>query len=80
MNTESIDLGLARYSDWAFTASVVILVLALLLLAVELASSRIRRVAEPEPVAAGHGPADPESPRRPRDPRRTGVGGANGGR
>jgi len=53
MNTESIDIGLARYSDWAFTASVVVLVLALLLLAVELASSRSRRVAERELVAAG---------------------------
>ena len=37
MSTD-IDLGLSRYSDWAFTASVVVLVLALLLLAVELAS------------------------------------------
>ena len=58
MNTESIDIGLARYSDWAFTASVVVLVLALLLLAVELASSRSRRVAERELVAAGYVPAD----------------------
>ena len=37
MNTEHIDIGLARYSDWAFTSSVVVLVAALLLLAVELA-------------------------------------------
>jgi cytochrome c-type biogenesis protein CcsB len=43
MNTEHIDIGLARYSDWAFTSSVVILVAALLLLAVELAYSRSRR-------------------------------------
>lgn len=50
-----IDLGLARYSDWAFTASVVVLVLALLLLAVEMASSRGRRVEERELVAAGVG-------------------------
>ena len=38
-----IDLGLARYSDWAFTSSVVVLVAALLLLAVELAYNRSRR-------------------------------------
>ena len=67
MNTESIDLGLARYSDWAFTASVVILVLALLLLAVELASSRSRRVADRELVAAGSVPADADRPHVPAD-------------
>ena len=67
MNTESIDIGLARYSDWAFTASVVVLVLALLLLAVELASSRSRRVAERELVAAGLVPADADRPRVPVD-------------
>ena len=43
MNTEHIDIGLARYSDWAFTSSVVVLVAALLLLAVELAYNRSRR-------------------------------------
>lgn len=52
MNTD-IDINLARYSDWAFTASVVVLVLALLLLAVELASSRGRKVETRELVAAG---------------------------
>ena len=52
MNTEHIDIGLARYSDWAFTASVMVLVLALLMLAVELASSRGRRVEARELVAA----------------------------
>ena len=31
MNTSHVDLGLARNSDWAFTSSVVILVVALLL-------------------------------------------------
>ena len=51
MNT-NIDIGLARYSDWAFTGSVVVLVLALLLLAVELASSRGRRVEAGELVGA----------------------------
>lgn len=53
MNTEHIDIGLARYSDWAFTSSVVVLVLALLLLAVELAYSRGRKVEARELVSAG---------------------------
>jgi cytochrome c-type biogenesis protein CcsB len=73
MNTESIDIGLARYSDWAFTASVVILVFALMLLAVELASSRSRRVSERELVAAGLVPADADRPRVPVDADRPGV-------
>jgi len=53
MNTEHIDIGLARYSDWAFTSAVVILVAALLLLAVELAYSRGRKVEQRELVMAG---------------------------
>ena len=53
MNTEHIDIGLARYSDWAFTSSVVVLVIALLFLAVELAYARSRTVADRELVAAG---------------------------
>ena len=53
MNTEHIDIGLARYSDWAFTSSIVILVGALLLLAVELAYSRGRKVEARELVSAG---------------------------
>ena len=58
MNTEHIDIGLARYSDWAFTSSIVILVGALLLLAVELAYSRGRKVEARELVSAGAaGPA-----------------------
>jgi cytochrome c-type biogenesis protein CcsB len=52
MNTEHIDIGLARYSDWAFTSSVVVLVAALLLLAVELAYSRGRKVEGRELVGA----------------------------
>ena len=52
MNTEHIDIGLARYSDWAFTSSVVVLVGALLLLAVELAYSRGRKVEARELVSA----------------------------
>lgn len=61
MNTEHIDIGLARYSDWAFTSSVVVLVGALLLLAVELAYSRGRRVEERELVGATVG-ADSATP------------------
>jgi cytochrome c-type biogenesis protein CcsB len=58
VNTEHIDIGLARYSDWAFTTSIVVLVGALLLLAVELAYSRGRAVDARELVAAGAaGPA-----------------------
>ena len=49
----NIDLSLASYSDWAFTTSVVVLVGALLLLAVELAYSRSRRVESRETVSAG---------------------------
>jgi cytochrome c-type biogenesis protein CcsB len=53
VNTEHVDIGLARLSDWAFTSSIVVLVLALLLLAVELAYTRSRKVAERELVGAG---------------------------
>ncbi|GAA2788553.1 MULTISPECIES: c-type cytochrome biogenesis protein CcsB [Mycolicibacterium] len=53
MNSANIDIGLARYSDWAFTSSVVVLVGALLLLAVELAYSRGRKVEARELVSAG---------------------------
>jgi cytochrome c-type biogenesis protein CcsB len=53
MNSEPVDLGLARYSDWAFTSSVVVLLIALLLLAVELAYTRSRKVTERELVMAG---------------------------
>ena len=60
MNTTHVDLGLARLSDWAFTSSVVVLVVALMLLAVELAYSRSRKVVERELVAAG-APAGPVS-------------------
>ncbi|MGW0161946.1 c-type cytochrome biogenesis protein CcsB [Mycobacterium sp. NPDC003323] len=57
MNSTDIDLGLARYSDWAFTSSVVVLTFALLLLAVELAYSRSRKVEARELVGAGVGRA-----------------------
>ncbi|MGA9374398.1 MAG: c-type cytochrome biogenesis protein CcsB [Mycobacterium sp.] len=53
MNGTDIDIDLARYSDWAFTSSVVVLVLALLLLAVELAYSRSRKVEARELVGVG---------------------------
>src|ERR1700728_1680975 len=52
MNTVHIHLGLARNSDWAFTSAVVILVVALLLLAFELAYARSRK-AERELVTVG---------------------------
>ena len=79
MNPTHIDLGLARYSDWAFTSCLVVLVLAMLLLAVELAYTGSRRVERRETVSAGVGAADSapgrvvEAPRRSLDER---VGGA----
>jgi cytochrome c-type biogenesis protein CcsB len=63
MNTEHIDIGLARYSDWAFTSSIVVLVGALLLLAVELAYSRGRKVEARELVAVGAGAVSVDSDR-----------------
>ncbi len=62
MNTEHIDIGLARYSDWAFTSSVIVLVAALLLLAVELASSRGRKVEARELVTTAGVSADSDRP------------------
>jgi cytochrome c-type biogenesis protein CcsB len=53
MNTEHVDIGLSRYSDWAFTSSMVVLVAALLLLAVELAYSRSRKATERELMGVG---------------------------
>ncbi len=84
MNTEHVDIGLARYSDWAFTSSIVVLVAALLLLAVELAYNRGRKAEQRElsPVGGGRYPhpagvapdsATPgivvDAPRRPVDER-----------
>jgi cytochrome c-type biogenesis protein CcsB len=75
MNTEHVDIGLARYSDWAFTSSVVVLVAALLLLAVELAYSRGRKVESRELVGAAVGADSPtpgivaDAPKRPLDER-----------
>jgi len=78
MNAD-IDIGLDRYSDLSFTSSIVVLVVALLLLAVELAYSRGRRAEQRETVSAGVAAGDgrpglvAEAPRRSFDER---VGGA----
>jgi cytochrome c-type biogenesis protein CcsB len=76
VNTTRIDVGLASYSDWAFTSALVVLVIALLLLAVELAYSRGREPAEAALVTAGTVAADDatpgvvlDAPRRPFDQR-----------
>ncbi|MEZ0342844.1 c-type cytochrome biogenesis protein CcsB [Mycobacterium sp. pV006] len=71
----TVDIGLARYSDWAFTSSVLILLAALLLFAVELAYSRSRKVESRELVNAGVAADDArpgvvvDAPRRPFDER-----------
>jgi cytochrome c-type biogenesis protein CcsB len=62
MNTLHVNIGLARYSDWAFTSAVVALVVALLLLAFELAYVGGRRVDRRTPVLAGSVAADSETP------------------
>jgi cytochrome c-type biogenesis protein CcsB len=74
MNTLNVNITLARYSDWAFTSALLALVIALLLLAAELAYSRTR--ADSELVAAGSVTADgatpglvQDEPRRPFDER-----------
>ncbi|GJN97171.1 c-type cytochrome biogenesis protein CcsB [Mycobacterium marinum] len=76
MNTANINIDLARYSDWAFTSAVVALVVALLLLAFELAYVRGRKVDERELVLAGSVASDAttpgivlDGPRRPLDQR-----------
>lgn len=61
MNTSHINIGLARYSDWAFTSAVVALVVALVLLAFELAYVRGRKVA-PVAVPAGSVGTDSSAP------------------
>jgi cytochrome c-type biogenesis protein CcsB len=53
MNTEHVDPTLARFSDWAFTSSIVVLVAALLLLAYELAYTRSRKATQRDLVTAG---------------------------
>ncbi|BBY04174.1 c-type cytochrome biogenesis protein CcsB [Mycobacterium seoulense] len=76
MNTVHVNIGLARYSDWAFTSAVVALVIALLLLAFELAYAGGRRVDQRERVLAGAVSSDSftpgivdDAPRRPLDER-----------
>ncbi|MBW0014953.1 c-type cytochrome biogenesis protein CcsB [Mycobacterium sp.] len=63
MNTVHVNIGLARYSDWAFTSAVVALVVALLLLAFELAYVGGRRVDDRARLApAGGVAADSATP------------------
>jgi cytochrome c-type biogenesis protein CcsB len=62
MNTLHVNVGLARYSDWAFTSAVVALVVALLLLAVELAYVGGRRVEHRARVHAGAVAVDSATP------------------
>ncbi|OBF67778.1 c-type cytochrome biogenesis protein CcsB [Mycobacterium sp. 852002-51971_SCH5477799-a] len=58
MNTVHVNVELARYSDWAFTSAVVALVIALLLLAFELAYAGGRRADQRARVLAGAVSAD----------------------
>jgi cytochrome c-type biogenesis protein CcsB len=76
MNTLNVNIGLARYSDWAFTSAIVALVVALLLLAFELAYVGARRSDQRDRVLAGAVAADSsapgvveEAPQRPFDER-----------
>ena len=76
MNTVHVNVELARYSDWAFTSAVVALVIALLLLAFELAYAGGRRADQRARVLAGAVSADSvtpgvvdEAPQRPIDER-----------
>jgi cytochrome c-type biogenesis protein CcsB len=62
MNTLHVDIGLARYSDWAFTSAVVALVVALLLLAFELAYVGGRRADHRAQVLAGSVAVDSATP------------------
>jgi cytochrome c-type biogenesis protein CcsB len=62
MNTVHVNIGLARYSDWAFTSAVVALVIAMLLLAFELAYAGSRRADQRTKVLAGWVAADSTTP------------------
>jgi len=62
MNTVHVNIELARYSDWAFTSAVVALVIALLLLAFELAYAGGRRADQRARVLAGAVSADSAIP------------------
>lgn len=73
MNTVHVHVGLARNSDWAFTSAVVVLVVALLLLAIELAYARSRRAGELVTAGVAADSTTPgvvhHAPRRPFDER-----------
>ncbi len=62
MNTLHVNVTLARYSDWAFTSAIVALVVALLLLAFELAYVGARRADNRAAVLAGSVAADSTVP------------------
>jgi cytochrome c-type biogenesis protein CcsB len=62
MNTVHVNIGLARYSDWAFTSAVVALVIALLLLAFELAYAGGRRADQRDRVLVGSVSTDSTTP------------------
>ena len=62
MNTLHVNVALARYSDWAFTAAVVALVIAMVLLAFELAYAGGRRADRRERVLVGAVAADSAIP------------------
>jgi cytochrome c-type biogenesis protein CcsB len=62
MNTLHVNILLARYSDWAFTSAMVALVLALLLLAFELAYVGARRADHRAAVLAGSVAVDSSVP------------------
>jgi cytochrome c-type biogenesis protein CcsB len=62
MNTLHVNIGLARCSDWTFTSALVSLVVALLLLAFELAYVGGRRADHRARVPAGSVAADSEIP------------------
>ncbi len=62
MNTQHVNIGLARYSDWAFTSAMVALVVGLLLLAFELAYVGGRRADNRARALAGSVGADSTAP------------------
>lgn len=53
MNSTDIDVNLARFSDYAFTSAIVVMVGALVLLAIELAYRQSNKAAQRELVTAG---------------------------
>lgn len=53
MNSTNIDVNLARFSDYAFTSAIVVMVGALVLLAIELAYRQSNKTAQRELVSSG---------------------------